>query len=102
MLSPFARPTKTILFKHPATKITQYWRVPGRDVEPNLRVRVNARRVYWASEAPVLGGIAFENFEVRQRFVPGQSFIFGITREDPWNFYHGPYPLKAYPSDPAP
>lgn len=80
-------------------KLTQYWRVPGRDVEPNLRVRVNARRVYWASKAPVLGGIAFENFEVRQRYIPGQTSIFGITRQEPWDFYHGPYPLKPHSSD---
>lgn len=77
-------------------KLTQYWRVPGRDVEPNLRVRVNARRVYWASKAPVLGGIAFENFEVRQRFVPGQTSVFGITPREPWDFYHGPYQLKPH------
>ncbi|MGC9158780.1 MAG: hypothetical protein ACP5FH_07280 [Terracidiphilus sp.] len=83
-------------------KLTQYWRVPGRDVEPNLRVRVNARRVYWASKAPVLGGIAFENFEVRERFIPGQSFIFGITRDEPWTFYHGPYAVKPHPADQAP
>jgi hypothetical protein len=70
-------------------KITQYWRVPGHDIEPDLRVRVNARRVYWASTAPVLGGIAFENFEVRQRFVAGQTFIFGITTQEPWDFYRG-------------
>lgn len=78
-------------------KLTQYWRVPGHDVQPDLRVRVNARRVYWASTAPVLGGIAFENFEVRQRFVPGQSFIYGITRKEPWDFYHGPYHLTPHP-----
>lgn len=65
-------------------KLTQYWRVPGYDVQPDLRVRVNARRVYWASHAPVLGGIAFENFEVRERFVPGQTFIYGITPGEPW------------------
>lgn len=74
-------------------KITQYWRVPNHDIQPDLRVRVNARRVYWASTAPILGGIAFENFEVRQRFVPGQTFIYGITRQEPWVFYHGPSPL---------
>jgi hypothetical protein len=82
--------------------MTQYWRVPGRDVEPNLRVRVNARRVYWASKAPLLGGIAFENFEVRARFVPGQPFIFGITRQEPWDFYHGPYQLKRHLREPGP
>jgi hypothetical protein len=80
-------------------KLTQYWRVPGFDVQPDLRVRVNARRVYWASTAPVLGGIAFENFEVRQRFVPGQSFIYGITRQEPWDFYRGPYRLTPHPRE---
>jgi hypothetical protein len=75
-------------------KITQYWLVPGRDVQPDLRVRVNARRVYWASTAPVLGGIAFENFEVRQRYVPGQTFIYGITQQEPWVFYHGSSPIQ--------
>jgi hypothetical protein len=77
-------------------KLTQYWRVPGFDVQPDLRVRVNARRVYWASTAPVLGGIAFENFEVRQRFVPGQAFVYGVTRKEPWEFYHGPYRLAPH------
>lgn len=71
-------------------KLTQYWRVPGHDVQPDLRVRVNARRDYWASTVPVPGGVAFENFEVRQRYIPGQTFIFGITQQEPWVFYHGP------------
>jgi hypothetical protein len=77
-------------------KLTQYWRVPGRDVEPDLRVRVNARRDYWASEVPVLGGIAFENFEVRERYLPGQTFIYGITEQEPWDFYHGPSHLEPF------
>ena len=77
-------------------KLTQYWRVPGHDVQPDLRVRVNARRVYWASAAPVLGGIAFENFEVRQRYVPGQTFVYGITPEEPWTFYRGTTALTPY------
>jgi hypothetical protein len=83
-------------------KLTQYWRIPGRDVEPNLRVRVNARRVYWASKAPVLGGVAFENFEVRERFVPGQPFIFGITRQEPWDAYRGSSLLAPRPPQKAP
>ncbi len=80
-------------------KLTQYWRVRGPDVQPDLRVRVNARRVYWASHVPVLGGIAFENFEVRQRFVSGQTFIFGITPEEPWSFYQGSSELKPLALD---
>lgn len=72
----------------PLPRRTQYWRVPGVNVEPNLRARVNARRVYWNSTSPVLGGIAFENFEMRERFMPGQTFIFGITPQEPWSFLH--------------
>ncbi len=74
----------TAHWKYTLPKLTQYWRVPAHDIQPDLRVRVNARRVYWASTAPVLGGIAFENFEVRQRYVPGQTFIFGISEYEPW------------------
>ena len=87
---------------YPLPKFTQYWRVPGHDVEPDLRVRVNARRVYWASTDPLLGGIAFENFEVRQRYVPGQTFVYGITPQEPWTFIHelleGERPGLAFPN----
>jgi len=79
---------------YPLPKLTQYWRVPGHDVQPDLRVRVNARRVYWASTAPLLGGIAFENFEVRERYIAGQTFIFGISEQAPWELYHGSSHLK--------
>lgn len=67
-------------------KLTQYWRIPAHDIEPDLRVRVNGRRVYWASHDPVPGGAAFENFEVRQRYRAGQVFIFGVTGKAPWQF----------------
>jgi hypothetical protein len=67
-------------------KLTQYWRVPSRHIQPDLRVKVNGRRVYWASHDPIPGGIAFENFELRQRYMPGQVFIFGLTPRDPWRF----------------
>lgn len=71
-------------WKYNLPKLTQYWLVPAHDIQPDLRVRVNARRVYWASTDPVPGGIAFENFEVRQRYVPGQTFIYGISEHEPW------------------
>lgn len=67
-------------------RLTQYWRVPAHDIQPDLRVRVNGRRVYWASHDPLPGGIAFENFEVRQRYEPGQTFVFGVTPKEPWQF----------------
>jgi hypothetical protein len=65
-------------------RLTQYWRVPASDIRGNLRVRVNGRRVYWNSHAAVSGGIAFENFEVRQTYQPGQVFVFGVAARDPW------------------
>ena len=80
-------------------KLTQYWRVPTHDIEPDLRVRVNGRRVYWASHNPLPGGAAFENFEVRQRYQPGQVFIFGVTSKAPWQF-DPPIPHLNRPSKP--
>ena len=65
-------------------RLTQYWRVPAAEIEPNLRVRVNGRRVYWSSHAPLAGGAAFENFEVRQKYKSGQSFAFGVIPREPW------------------
>ena len=69
-----------------SVKLTQYWRMPGHDIQPDLRVKVNGRRVYWGSANTVPGGLAFENFELRQRYVPGQVFVFGLTRKAPWEF----------------
>jgi hypothetical protein len=59
---------------------TQYWRSPARG---NLVARVNARKTYWASNAAIPGGVAFENFELEVPFHPGQKFVFGITPELP-------------------
>jgi hypothetical protein len=59
---------------------TQYWRSAAR---PGLVARVNARRTYWASHAPIPGGVAFENFELEAPFEPGQEFVFGVTTERP-------------------
>ena len=71
---------------YPLPTLTQYWRIEAHEIQPDLRVRVNGRRVYWASHDPVPGGIAYENFDVRQRYVPGQTFIFGITPKTPSQF----------------
>jgi hypothetical protein len=65
------------------TKVTQYWRKPADDLRPDLHVAVNARFAYWQSSQPIPGGIAFENFELRERFHDGQRFVFGITRKSP-------------------
>ena len=56
----------------------------------NLAARVNARKTYWASNAAIPGGVAFENFELEAPFRPGQEFVFGITPELPaaLGFHH--------------
>jgi hypothetical protein len=77
-------------------RLTQYWKVPAPEIESNLRVRLNGRRVYWASHAALAGGIAFENFEVRQRYKAGQTFIFGVTAKEPWEIMP-PIPFLASP-----
>jgi hypothetical protein len=80
-----ARPSWT----YRSIRLTQYWRVPARHIQPDLRVKVNGRRVYWSSTTPIPGGLSFENFETRQRYVPGQAFVFGLTPQHPWEFTPG-------------
>ena len=53
----------------------QYWLAPAHK---GLVVRVNGRTTYWASQAPIPGGIAYENFELVAPFADGQSFTFGV------------------------
>ncbi|MCH8240343.1 MAG: hypothetical protein IIB62_09905, partial [Proteobacteria bacterium] len=53
-------------WSYDSRKLTQYWRVPLEHVRPDLRVRVNGRRVYWAGELEIPGGVSFENFEIRE------------------------------------
>ncbi len=59
---------------------TQYWRAPDRE---GLVVRVNARTTYWATEAPIPGGVSFENFELEAPFEPGERSVFGVTPDGP-------------------
>jgi hypothetical protein len=78
--------TPSAFWRYPLPRITQYWKVSARFIEPDLRVRVNGRRSYWGSHKPVPNGVAFENFELRQRYRPGQVFVFGVTATEPWSF----------------
>ncbi len=63
--------------------VTQYWKKPQGTWREDLHVAGNGRYTYWLSRQPIPGGIAFENFEMRERFYEGQRFIFGITRKTP-------------------
>ncbi len=76
----------------PPFKVTQYWKtkVTARS-NSSLHVRVNGRAKYWSGKnnsnskdyIDVPGGVAFENFEMREKYHPGQKFYFGITRKSP-------------------
>ena len=73
----------TAKWHYGGTNVTQYWREPARLVDNQLQAVVNARRMYWRSDHPIPGGVAYENFELRVPFHDGQQFIFGITRKTP-------------------
>jgi hypothetical protein len=46
-------------------------------------VRVNGRTTYWGGNAPIPGGVSYENFELEAPFTAGQEFWFGVTPEGP-------------------
>lgn len=64
-------------------KVTQYWRKPAAQVRDGLQCAVNGRFTYWMSLQPIPGGIAYENFELREKFHDGQQAVFGVTRRTP-------------------
>jgi hypothetical protein len=70
--------------------VTQYWKKPAGTSPGNLQVAVNGRYTYWMSRHPIPGGVAFENFEMREPFHPGQRFVFGITCRTPGELGIGP------------
>jgi len=63
-------------WKYNGLVATQTWRREA----PRLLMRgcVNARTQYWASQSPIPGGIAFENFELVEPFESGATFWFGV------------------------
>lgn len=70
----------------PGTK--RHWRYDGklatqswRAAQPadTLQAQVNGRFVYWASTAPIPGGISFENFELVAPFEQGAEFWFAVV-----------------------
>ena len=48
-----------------------------------MAVQVNARLVYWASQATIPGGISFENFELVAPFREGRRSTFEVTPDGP-------------------
>jgi hypothetical protein len=79
--------------------VTQYWKKPAGTWRDDLQVVVNGRYTYWLSRNPIPGGVAFENFEMRERFHSGQRFVFGITRRTPGELGIGPAGRKPRSSE---
>jgi len=71
------------LWYYGGQKVTQYWRKAPGTCRDDLHAAVNARYTYWQMRRAIPGGVAFENFELRERFHEGQQFIFGITSKTP-------------------
>jgi hypothetical protein len=67
-------------WRYQGKRATQYWRAPRQD---GLVLRVNGRKTYWASQAPIPGGVSYENFELEAPFREGQEFRFGVIPEGP-------------------
>lgn len=72
----------------PFFKLLQYWRKEKSPIDPSLHLRVNGRTYYWSGGsadksqyAKIPNGVAFENFELREKFYQGQKFYFGLTRK---------------------
>lgn len=83
----------------PVGWLAQYWRKPKGTFDPSLVCRVNGRRVYWRSRNPLPGGIAFENFELRETFRVGQEIRFGFERRSPAGVFGFGYDLP--PAEPV-
>lgn len=66
-------------WKYTGKHATQYWITTNPHEE--LNGLVSGRFTYWASEAPIPGGVSIENFELKTPFKNGERFIFGIS---PW------------------
>jgi len=71
------------LWHYAGCKVTQYWAKEAGRFQEDLQAVVNGRYTYWRSARPIPGGVAFENFELRERFYQGQKSVFGITRRTP-------------------
>jgi len=74
----------------PFFKLTQYWRKEKNQADTSLHVRVNGRAKYWSGGSSnkndyinIPGGVAFENFEMREKYFSGEKFYFGLSRKTP-------------------
>jgi hypothetical protein len=71
------------LWHYAGCKVTQYWAKEAGAFRDDLHAVLNGRYTYWQSSRPIPGGVAFENFELREYFFDGQKSVFGISRQTP-------------------
>jgi len=71
-------------WKYRGKRATQYW--IKKNPSEQLSGLLNGRFTYWASKEAIPGGVAIENFELKEPFKPGDSFVFGITPLSPEAF----------------
>jgi len=64
-------------WKYRGKSATQYW--IKKNPSEQLNGLLTGRFTYWASKEPIPGGVSIENFELKEPFKAGDSFIFGIT-----------------------
>lgn len=62
---------------------TQYWRKYPGAAKTDLKIRVNGRAIYYGTQTHIPGGVAYENFEMIEPFVPGSEVSFGVTLKTP-------------------
>ena len=77
-------PATVTHWKYYGKKAVQYWEVSKN--ENDVQGLVNGRYTYWASKAPIPGGISFENFELKAPFRQGRTLIFGLSPLSPEAF----------------
>jgi hypothetical protein len=70
-------------WRHEGRWMAQFWLKPRGTFDAGLRCHVNGRWVYWGGAASIPGGVAFENFELREPFRPGRETWFGYCTVSP-------------------
>ncbi|MDR2269837.1 MAG: hypothetical protein LBF27_02930 [Sphingobacterium sp.] len=68
-------------WKYRGKRATQYW-IKNTPSE-QLKGLVTGRFTYWASREPIPGGVSIENFEMKEPFTSGETYVFGITPLSP-------------------
>lgn len=67
----------------PGVVATQYWRKYPGTLEPPAFIKVNGRAMYYGTGTKIPGGVAYENFELIEKYESGVESVFGVTLKTP-------------------